>query len=234
MADDTPIIGYNNAPAHSRLRGFLARTTPLKSKVEERPSSHDLLRYWNSARGALEVPRRNDIDPRAIGPLLPYTFILEEIAPGVSRFRVAGSHLADLLGMDVRGMPLSACILPGGRGDLADAMERVFSESAVFRAMITSPGQMRRPELHGELLVLPLRDEMGDVTRAIGCLITRGQIGQTPRRFELSDARVDPVKHDRTPASIRSRPTPQPVEPVPSLKKAEKGRPSYLRLVVSN
>jgi hypothetical protein len=36
---------------------------------------------------------------------------------------------------------------------------------------------------------LPLRDDMGDITRAVGCLVTEGHIGRTPRRFTVDSGR---------------------------------------------
>ena len=37
------------------------------------------------------------------------------MAPSVARFRLAGAHLSELMGMEVRGMPMTALFLPDAR-----------------------------------------------------------------------------------------------------------------------
>ena len=68
--------------------------------------------YWEGLRKGSDLPRRDEIDPRGIVGALENTFLLERVAPGVARFRLAGMQLHDLMGMDVRGMPLTALIGP--------------------------------------------------------------------------------------------------------------------------
>jgi hypothetical protein len=38
--------------------------------------------------------------------------------------------------------------------------------------------------------MLPLRSDLGDVSRALGCLVTHGPVGRSPRRFEIMNCRV--------------------------------------------
>ncbi|MCB2111761.1 MAG: PAS domain-containing protein, partial [Rhodobacteraceae bacterium] len=59
--------------------------------------------YWEALRAGREVPYRSEIDPRGIESALEHTFVLERIAPRIARFRLAGVHLCDLMGMEVRG-----------------------------------------------------------------------------------------------------------------------------------
>ena len=66
--------------------------------------------YWEALRGSRLMPTRAEIDPRGIEQALEYAFIVERIAPGIARLRIAGSHLNELMGMEVRGMPLTAFI----------------------------------------------------------------------------------------------------------------------------
>ena len=58
--------------------------------------------YWTALLTGEGVPMRSQIDPRGLENILEYTFILERIAPGLARFRLAGSHLNNLAGMEVR------------------------------------------------------------------------------------------------------------------------------------
>ena len=90
--------------------------------------------YWQALRpDGGELPRRADFDPRGIADLLEHTLLLERIAPGQVRIRLAGMAVCDLLGMDVRGMPLSALLVTAARPALGAHMERVLEGAASFR-----------------------------------------------------------------------------------------------------
>ena len=150
-------------------------------------------RYWESRRQGRAVPSRQDISPVGLHPALEFAFILERIAPGAARFRLAGRHLIDLMGMEVRGMPLCAVMQPGARGRLSDVLETVFQGPQIAEVTLLSPSAYGRGELTGTMLLLPLRSDLGDVTRALGCLVTEGSLGMAPRRFDLVSDRAEPV-----------------------------------------
>ena len=149
--------------------------------------------YWHKMRHGAQVPRRSDIDPRGIEPLLSNAFIVERIAPGLARLRIAGSHLTDLMGMEVRGMPISAFLEPSSRDALAHHLVRLFDEPAMVRLSLSAPGRPSAPALTGTLMLLPLRSDLGDISRALGCLVSEGSIGRGPRRFAIADAVITPL-----------------------------------------
>ncbi len=181
------------------------------------------LDYWTGLCRGGEVPRRADIDPRRIESVLANTFILERIAPGLARFRVAGTHLADLMGMDVRGMPASTLILPGARDAFADGLQAVFSGPARLHLRLRAKGTLGRPDLSARMVVLPLRGDRGEVSRAIGCLLTKGQPGRAPRRFSILRSRVVPLQATAQPAAASER-----------APRRNPAHPPYLRLVKSD
>ena len=94
--------------------------------------------YWEALRGTRLMPNRAEIDPRGIENALEYSFIVERIAPGIARLRIAGSHLSDLMGMEVRGMPLTAFIAPGSRRRVSDTLEEVFETPATCTLTLRS------------------------------------------------------------------------------------------------
>lgn len=149
--------------------------------------------YWNALRGPRLLPARAEIDPRGIEAALEYTFILERIAPGMARLRIAGSHLSDLMGMEVRGMPLSSFVASEGRRELADTLEEVFQRPAVAELRLTSEGGFDKPAMDARLLLMPLKSDLGDVSRVLGCLVARGTIGRAPRRFDIAGIQVRPI-----------------------------------------
>ncbi|MEM9129958.1 MAG: hypothetical protein AAGA97_09595, partial [Pseudomonadota bacterium] len=44
--------------------------------------------------------------------------------------------------------------------------------------------------LQGTMVILPLRSDLGDISRALGCLVTSGEIGEGPRRFKIRDIQL--------------------------------------------
>ncbi|WP_299359906.1 PAS domain-containing protein [uncultured Paracoccus sp.] len=153
----------------------------------------DLRVYWHSLRQGRAVPMRTDVEPQGIREGLDHAFILERIAPGAGRFRLAGKHLVDVMGMEVRGMPLCAVLNPSSRGRLSDVLETVFIGPQIAELTLFSEPGYGRPELRGQMLILPLKSDLGDVTRALGCLVTSGDLGRGPRRFDIVAAQVEPV-----------------------------------------
>ena len=199
--------------------------------------------YWASKRDGADLPRRAEIDPRGIEPLLQYAFIAEKIAPGLARMRIAGMHLSDLMGMEVRGMPVSTFIDPADRDTLADHMVELFDRPARIELDIASEGGFGRARLAGRIVMLPLRSDLGDVSRALGCLVTQGAMGRAPRRFRITGQRVVPIDLSHAPSTTTTTTTAAtPVlAPVPGLAEAPaqfQGKAnrlaserSYLRLV---
>ena len=143
--------------------------------------------YWEGLRHGSALPRRDEIDPRGIAGALENTFLLERVAPGIARFRLAGMQLHDLMGMDVRGMPVSALIEPAGRNRIAEGLEAVFSGPGLLDLRLEGERGIGKPALAGRMLVLPLVSARGDVDLALGCLAFEGALGRAPRRFAISE-----------------------------------------------
>lgn len=149
--------------------------------------------YWDGIRRGRAIPARSDVDPRGIARTLDYAFILERIAPGAGRLRLAGRHLIDLMGMEVRGMPICAFLNTTSRGRFSDVLESVFKAPQIARLTLHGKADYARPALSAQMLLLPLRSDLGDVTRALGCLVAEGDTGIAPRRFDLIDDEVMPI-----------------------------------------
>lgn len=149
--------------------------------------------YWEALRPEGGLPTREQINPRGIEGILEKTFLLERIAPGIARLRLAGMHLNELMGIEVRGMPLSSMMMPNIRDRFAAVLEKVFAEPAALTLTLEADRGIMRPALSAQMLILPLQDEQGVVTRALGCLITEGKIGRAPRRFVVSSTKVEPI-----------------------------------------
>lgn len=149
--------------------------------------------YWDGLRNGRPVPARSEIDPRGMQSALEYAFILERIAPGVARFRLAGMHLTDLMGMEVRGMPLTAMFVPESRAKISEALEAVFETPQITTITLKAERGIGRGAMDAQLLLCPLKSDLGDVNRILGCLQSKGEIGRQPRRFEVADVQSRPL-----------------------------------------
>ena len=172
----------------------------------------EVQRYWTALRGDRLVPLRSEIDPRGIQGALDSAFIVERIATGIARFRLAGSFLVDLMGSEVRGMPLSVLFNADARGELAEAVEAVFTGPETLRLQVAGERGLARPTLRGEMILLPLKSDLGDVSRALGCLATVGAVGRAPRRLVLQGVERTDILGGRSKArgapDVRLRPVP--------------------------
>ncbi|MEN8831548.1 MAG: PAS domain-containing protein [Pacificibacter sp.] len=149
------------------------------------PALREVEAYWSGLRNGRAMPARADVDPRGIQSALEYAFILERIAPGVARFRVAGMHLNDLMGMEVRGMPLTAMFVPEGRKQISAAVEAVCETPQITTVTMTGERSIGRGPMDAQILLCPLKSDLGDATRILGCLQSKGNIGRQPRRFDV-------------------------------------------------
>jgi hypothetical protein len=199
--------------------------------------------YWEGLRAGRPIPLRSEVDPRGIERALEYAFVLERVAPQIARFRLAGMHLNDLMGMEVRGMPLTSFFAPESRVRVSQALEEVFEGPSLLELRMVAETGIGRPSVEARAVILPLKSDLGDISRALGCLVSEGQIGRTPRRFEVQEVIRTPIGGDAAAApttgvSRPAFPVQKPVyrnefdSPAPPafLQSAPKSR-AHLRLV---
>lgn len=160
--------------------------------------------YWRALRGpGQSLPERAQFNPRGIAQLLGVTLLLERIAAGEVRIRLAGMALHDLMGMELRGMPLSALAVPGSRQMLAEKVMRVFDTPAIARLSFSGEPGFARPPLSAGLLLLPMIGPSGRVDRALGALVGNGLAGRSPRRLVLERAQIERIA-DLAPETAQS------------------------------
>lgn len=186
--------------------------------------------YWRelvTASGGL--PRRADLDAGRIGAALPHAFILERIGQ-IGRLRVAGQSLTKLLGVEAKGIPLSVLFTSESRSGLQALLDRCFEVPALVDAGIKWSRELRAP-VTGRLLLLPLLDSEGAVTRALGGLLLDRPVRTGAMRFDLDpeQPRCEPVVVPAAPSLFAVAQAPAPTRQ----GFGETERP-YLRLVVSN
>lgn len=177
----------------------------------------EVLAYWEALRAGRQVPLRSEVDPRGIERALEYAFVLERVAPSIARFRLAGMHCTDLMGMEVRGMPATSFFTPAWRQKFSQILEGVFQGPEMADLTLVGEAGYGKPELKARMLILPLKSDLGDISRALGCLVSDGPIGRAPRRFDLLEARILKVVAGQPLGMPAPRPIPQDLaEPAPA------------------
>lgn len=193
--------------------------------------------YWEALRHDGLLPQRARIDPRGIAGALEHSFLIERIGPGLARFRIAGMAYNDLIGMDIRGMPLSSLFATEARLTLQIALERVFHGPAILTLDLTAERGLGRPGMVGRMVVLPLMGQNGVSDLGFGCIEVSGDIGRTPRRFTIDKALHEGIataplraEQPRLAAAFAEPPAPFSAAPAAPAPAARPGVP-YLRLV---
>lgn len=152
-----------------------------------------LREYWESLRKGQLVPLRSDVSAQAMHGILEHVFLAERLAPGTARFRLAGRHLVDQMGMEVRGMSLNALMNQSSRRRFCAVLETVFSAPQIAELRLSTQAEYGSPEVAARMLLLPLKSDLGDVTRALGCLVTKGNASVRPRRLDLTSEFLSPI-----------------------------------------
>lgn len=157
------------------------------------PKTRALYDYWNSIRDGRLAPFRSEIEPREIASLLDSTFILEAQSRDSVRFRLAGTRLCENFGMELRGMSALALWHGECRAKVRDVMHRVVAEPCIGHVTCTVEN---RGGFHyqAEFLYLPLRSDMGEMTRVLGCGYYMGEEKAFARLYDPIHHWVDKVR----------------------------------------
>jgi hypothetical protein len=206
---------------------------------------HALFDYWNTMRAGRPAPLRSEIQPGQIRGILPYVFILERESDNSFRFRLAGTGLCNVYGMEFRNHNLLSMWQEDCVDSLRHALDEVTRNASVSIIEYTASTNERR-EATFEMILLPLAQDNGAVTRVIGAAVPIDDLPwigdhllarQWIDRLQILDPERMP-KRERAPEPAR-RAAPQgrqPFLPAHVTSLANRRAPlrserSYLRLV---
>jgi hypothetical protein len=147
--------------------------------------------YWERLRAGRIAPYRAEIDPREFETALENMFIVERIAPGNMRIRLAGMKVCEMMGMEVRGMQPSLFVTEADRERFDRLLGVVMSEPAVVEIALEAPG--RPGGIKATMLLMPLRSDFGEINRVLGCASVEGGIVQAPLAFALKEIGISPI-----------------------------------------
>ena len=220
-------LRYNRIPFH----------TDAGEHILQRVETH-----WEKMRKLGPVPAQLSLSPEPLDSALSHCFVLERVSTTIARFRVAGQALTQLMGMEARGMPLSALFTADGRAVLGPLIKSACESPEIVEIPLTASRGLGRTPMRGRLLMLPLKDGDGDVTKLFGCIVADALPGRRILRFDVD--RQLPMRCKRltrqmeTLSEVRARiAVAHDIETPPALG-ADAAPPArqapFLRLVVDN
>ena len=132
-------------------------------------TSQILFAYWNRVRDGRPTPRRFEIEPARIAAILPSTFILERIDAETYRFRLAGTNVCDIFGVELRGSNFLDGWTTLDRLSLIRHLAALSKHGAIEAIHLEAapPGRASTPF---EALLLPLRHTGETIDRILGAL----------------------------------------------------------------
>lgn len=150
--------------------------------------------YWDALRTGRVMPARADVNPRGLSAVLKHCFILERLSTRFARFRVYGRGVSDLVGTELREMPISALFTPESREIIGETIEQVLDTPSHARLMLQMRGTFLKQAVHSHMTLLPLRDDLGSATRILGCVTSSGEPGDNHRQLEVTAKTLKPLE----------------------------------------
>lgn len=128
-----------------------------------------LYAYWSDLRGERIAPRRLEIEPSRIGSILAETFMLERVDSATYNYRLAGTRLCEIFGVELRGTNILAGWTASDRAAIADNLTSTCEQGAVTLLTIEAGADpARRVQL--EVVMLPLMHANNTMDRVIGAM----------------------------------------------------------------
>jgi len=204
----------------------------IKNVIGEDATSilSSLEKEWKEMCGDELRPSNSGLDPLKMEDTLPFAFVLKRTGAGASLFRVAGQKVHDLFFEDLSGRNFASLFAPASAETAAELMDAAFTLPAITSFSVVAKRSLGRRPVRGQIILLPMRDPQGDVSRILGAVVTDGTACPHPLRFEIDH--TQPIRCDQQnlpKTDIRERlrkslDVPQMAAP----------KRSYLRLVVNN
>jgi len=131
------------------------------------PNTQKLLNYWDGLRQGRTVPSRQDVQPQHIKRLLPNIFMLERFDEDHLVFRLAGTRLCERYGREFRAHNFLSLWRGADRFRMRDFLHQAMKKP--------TPGLIKcraesldRIAIDVEMLILPMADPQGAITRIMG------------------------------------------------------------------
>lgn len=181
---------------------------------------------WREMCGNDLRPTHAALEPLQMEETLPYAFVLKRAGPGKANIRVAGQRVHDYFNEDLAGCGFDNWFQPSSAEFASELLEAAFTLPAIVSFAVIAKRGFGRQSVNGQILLLPMRDAQGNISRILGALVTDGTLPSFPLRFELDHSqaiRWEPQEGQFPDRRARSR----------AAAKSPETR-AHLRLVVNN
>ncbi|MAN61241.1 MAG: hypothetical protein CMI60_04760 [Parvibaculum sp.] len=202
-----------------------------------------LLDYWNELRGSRPAPKRSEIEPRDLKRVLPHVFILERNDRWTYRFRLAGTGLCNVYGMEFRRHNMAALWQGESQQEILTLLNDVTGSGTIGLVEYTAETTDNR-QLSLEMVLLPLAQDNGAITRVVGAIVALDEfpwVGEhmLVRQWVDRIQRLDPEELPAAPPVISAArkvvqaipPRPAPNPSLGTRRQTHTAERPYLRLV---
>lgn len=129
-----------------------------------------LYTYWNGVRAGRLAPRRLEIEPASLAPILADTFMLERVHDDSFQYRLAGTRVCDTFGGELRGQGFLQDFQENDSDILRQDLRNLVDRGAVIRLATLGIADARHT-LDIETILLPLAHAGDSVSRILGASI---------------------------------------------------------------
>lgn len=130
-------------------------------------SAQHLFEYWTAAKADAVAPLRKELEPRAMKLVLPWVFILERIDRELAPFRLAGTGICAQYEQELAGTNFLSLWLGDCRRTMRSLLENVATMPAPAYVEFEAQASHNCTAI-GEVLLLPLFDDAGEVHQILG------------------------------------------------------------------
>jgi hypothetical protein len=126
-----------------------------------------LLSYWRRLRGDRSIPRKDEIDPRAIKDHLAFCFLLQSDGADRFTFRLAGTGMCELFGQELKGHNFLHYWADAAKSAARTTLGRVEHLNVPTVAVCVAETADLKA-VRGEMILVPFEGERGEGTLMLG------------------------------------------------------------------
>ena len=202
-----------------------------------------LLDYWNELRGSRTAPKRSEHEPRDLKRGLPHVCILERNDRWTDRFRLAGTGLCNVYGIEFRRHNMAALWQDESQQEILTLLNDVTGSGTIGLVEYTAETPDNR-QLSLEMALLPLAQDNGAITRVLGAIVAVDEfpwVGEhmLVRQWVDRVQRLDPEELPAAPPVINAAhkviqavpPRPAAIPSLGTRRQTHTAERPYLRLV---
>ncbi|MEM7546848.1 MAG: PAS domain-containing protein [Pseudomonadota bacterium] len=183
-----------NEPGRGRTK--MTQSPGQRRLGMKHPGTVALYEYWSALRAGRPAPYKAEITANGVGrSLAANTFILENLGAGNLRFRLAGSMLYDIFGLEVRGMNITAMMVDADRARLRTMIEMALDGPSIAimqGSVVSSDGDAHEIEM----VFAPLKNDFDHMDRVLGAAHIFGSdhLAAAPRRCAIRSTRITEIE----------------------------------------